>query len=208
MKKDKRDMILDAAEELMGVMPDSDITVEHIAKKAGIGKGSVYYYFHSKDEIIDEVVVRSYKKALREYFRDIDERQTALEKIKRLFDSMIKKEFHNNQQNLLIALNIQDNITLRNKMKMAAIETVAPVLAELLDQGIAEGTIKTDMPEESAEMIVATISFLFDTSVFPERDQKLHNKLRLLAKVLETCLRAESGSFDFLFSRRDNYTNN
>lgn len=201
-------MILDAAEELMGVMPDSDITVEHIAKKAGIGKGSVYYYFHSKDEIIDEVVVRSYKKALREYFRDIDERQTAIEKIKRLFDSMIKKEFHNNQQNLLIALNIRDNITLRNKMKMAAIETVAPVLAELLDQGIAEGTIKTDMPEESAEMIVATISFLFDTSVFPERDQKLHNKLRLLAKVLETCLRAESGSFDFLFSRRDNYTNN
>ncbi|MCI5903644.1 MAG: TetR/AcrR family transcriptional regulator [Oscillospiraceae bacterium] len=208
MKKDKRDMILDAAEELMGVMPDSDITVEHIAKKAGIGKGSVYYYFHSKDEIIDEVVVRSYKKALREYFRDIDERQTAIEKIKRLFDSMIKKEFHNNQQNLLIALNIRDNITLRNKMKMAAIETVAPVLAELLDQGIAEGTIKTDMPEESAEMIVATISFLFDTSVFPERDQKLHNKLRLLARVLETCLRAESGSFDFLFSRRDNYTNN
>lgn len=208
MKKDKRDMILDAAEELMGVMPDSDITVEHIAKKAGIGKGSVYYYFHSKDEIIDEVVVRSYKKALREYFRDIDERQTAIEKIKRLFDSMIKKEFHNNQQNLLIALNIRDNITLRNKMKMAAIETVAPVLAELLDQGIAEGTIKTDMPEESAEMIVATISFLFDTSVFPERDQKLHNKLRLLAKVLETCLRAEPGSFDFLFSRRDNYTNN
>lgn len=201
-------MILDAAEELMGVMPDSDITVEHIAKKAGIGKGSVYYYFHSKDEIIDEVVVRSYKKALREYFRDIDERQTAIEKIKRLFDSMIKKEFHNNQQNLLIALNIRDNITLRNKMKMAAIETVAPVLAELLDQGIAEGTIKTDMPEESAEMIVATISFLFDTSVFPERDQKLHNKLRLLARVLETCLRAESGSFDFLFSRRDNYTNN
>ena len=145
---------------------------------------------------------------IRDRHRDIDERQTALEKIKRLFDSMIKKEFHNNQQNLLIALNIQDNITLRNKMKMAAIETVAPVLAELLDQGIAEGTIKTDMPEESAEMIVATISFLFDTSVFPERDQKLHNKLRLLARVLETCLRAEPGSFDFLFSRRDNYTNN
>lgn len=201
MKKDKRDTILDAAEELMGIMPGSDITVEHIAKKAGIGKGSVYYYFHSKDEIIDEVVIRSYKNALREYFRDIDERQTALEKIKRLFESMIKREFHNNQQNLLVALNIPDNAVLHNKMKLAAIEVVAPVLAELLDQGVAEGTINTDMPEESAEMIVSAISYLFDTTVFPERDKKLHNKLRILARVLETCLRTEQGSFDFLFSR-------
>ena len=57
MKKDKYDIILDATRELMCSKGSvSDITVDMIAKRAGIGKGSIYYYFGSKDEIIDAVI--------------------------------------------------------------------------------------------------------------------------------------------------------
>ena len=94
MKSDKSSLILDAAEQLMCVMPDKDITVNHIAKKAGIGKGSIYYYYESKDDILHAVIERNYKKALREYFADINSDLPALEKIKMLFNSIIKKEFH------------------------------------------------------------------------------------------------------------------
>lgn len=199
MKKDKRDLILDSAEELMSVMPDNDITINHIAKKAGIGKGSIYYYFQSKEEILDEVIVRSYKKALCEYFSDMNEQLSALEKIKCLFESIIKKQFNDNQENMIIALHLHESPALHNKMKLTAIDVISPVLTELLYQGIKEGTINTDAPEESAEMIVAVISFFFDTSVFPSDDKKMHNKLKILSKVLETCLQTEKGSFDFLF---------
>ena len=199
MKKDKKDLILDSTEKLMSVMPDSEITINMIAKNAGIGKGSVYYYFQSKDEILDAVIERCYKRALHEYFSDINVHSTAIEKIRCLFQSIIKKEFHDNQQNLMLTLHLHDDLMLHHKMKLVALEEVSPVLTDLLYQGIEEGTIITDTPEESAEMIVAVITFLFYTSVFPPDDKKYYNKLRIFAKVLETCLQTEPGSFDFLF---------
>ena len=56
-KENKYELILDSARELMCKESSSaDITVDMIAKNAGIGKGSIYYYFKSKDEIIDEVI--------------------------------------------------------------------------------------------------------------------------------------------------------
>lgn len=199
MKKDKKDLILDTTEKLMSVMPDTEITINMIAKNAGIGKGSVYYYFQSKDEILDAVIERCYKRALHEYFSDINVHSTAIEKIRCLFQSIIKKEFHDNQQNLMLTLHLHDDLMLHHKMKLVALEEVSPVLTDLLYQGIEEGTIITDTPEESAEMIVAVITFLFDTSLFPPDDKKYYNKLRIFAKVLETCLQTEPGSFDFLF---------
>ena len=47
----KRDLILDAFRELLENEDIQHISVNEIAKKAGIGKGSIYYYFSSKDEI-------------------------------------------------------------------------------------------------------------------------------------------------------------
>lgn len=199
MKPDKKELILNAAEELMSVMPDSDISIQLIAAKAGIGKGSIYYYFCSKEEILDSVISRCYKKALHEYFCEINSCETTLEKIKKLFECMIQKEFHDKQQNFIISLHLRDDLMLHHKMKIVGMEEVAPVLTELLIQGNEEGSLHTDTPEESAEMIVAVITFLFDRSVFPWDNKKTAKKLKLFADVLETCLHTEKGSFDFLY---------
>ena len=201
MKSDKSSLILDAAEQLMCVMPDKDITVNHIAKKAGIGKGSIYYYYESKDDILHAVIERNYKKALREYFADINSDLPALEKIKMLFNSIIKKEFHDKQKNMIIALHLHEDAELHNKLKVSAISEVSPVLAELLREGIAEGTIHTDAPDECAEMIVAVITFLFDRSLFPENPDAMNKKMKILADVLETCLKTPKGGFEFFYNQ-------
>ena len=55
----KRERILDAMQELMRTASAQAISVSDIAQKAGIGKGSIYYYFPSKNNIIDAVIERS-----------------------------------------------------------------------------------------------------------------------------------------------------
>lgn len=60
----KRERILDAMQELMHTAQAQAITVSDIAVKAGIGKGSIYYYFSSKNDIIDGVIERSYSRVL------------------------------------------------------------------------------------------------------------------------------------------------
>ena len=55
----KRERILDAMQELMRTASAQAISVSDIAQKAGIGKGSIYYYFPSKNNNIDAVIERS-----------------------------------------------------------------------------------------------------------------------------------------------------
>ena len=60
----KYERILDALQELLDNKGIQMISVSEIAQKAGIGKGSIYYYFSSKDAILDALVERNYEKPL------------------------------------------------------------------------------------------------------------------------------------------------
>lgn len=203
MKEKKIDVILNSAEELMCSMeaPNKDMTVDMIAKNAGIGKGSIYYYFDSKEKIIDAVIERSYSSAIKEYFTSTEKCKTTYEKLRQLFVSMIKKEFLDNSHNLIVALHVQDDIVLHYKLMMTAIKTVSPILTQILEDGVKDGSIHTETPQESAEMIVAMLTFLLNRSFFPSDDVSMYRKLKLYAKVLETCLETEKGSFSFLFTK-------
>ena len=50
-KQLKYDKILDALQKLLETKELSNISVSEIAQTAEIGKGSIYYYFSSKDAI-------------------------------------------------------------------------------------------------------------------------------------------------------------
>jgi len=203
MEKNKKERIIDAAQQLMYQMPDKEITVSMIAAKAGIGKGSIYYYFESKENIIDAVISHSYKKVLHDFFENLQMESSALEKIKLLFRSIVKEEIYDQQKNFILTLHLQEDMRLHNQMKMVAIQEIAPVLTALLQQGCAEGSIETETPKESAEIIVAVLTIFLDNTVFPE-DGNMQKKLKIFANVLDTCLHATPGSFDFLWDSEIN----
>ena len=60
----KYNQILDALQELLANQELQSISVSEIAHTAGIGKGSIYYYFPSKDAILQALVERNYEKPL------------------------------------------------------------------------------------------------------------------------------------------------
>ena len=60
----KYDKILDALQSLLVTKELSTISVSEIAQTAGIGKGSIYYYFPSKDAILDALIRRNYEQPL------------------------------------------------------------------------------------------------------------------------------------------------
>lgn len=202
MRETKKDIILNAAEELMYKTNQSknEITVDMIARKAGIGKGSIYYYFKSKDEIIDAVIERCYSAAINKYFSVINKTSNTFDKLNILMCSILKEEFLDNSKNVIMALHLQEDIILHYKMMTIAMKTISPILSRILIDGTKDGYVSTDSPLESAEMIIAMLTILLNTCVYKENDESLHKKMELFAEVLETCLRAETGSFSFLYS--------
>ena len=191
----KKEHILDAAEALMCGIPDKDISVEMIAGKAGIAKGSIYYYFDSKDDIVNAVIERSYATAISEYFADSNDASDPLSKIKSLFRSVLRQEFCDKRKNIIVYFHVQENPVLRMKMMMTAVRTISPILAKLLAEGVQQGCIRADFPEEGSEMIIAMLTFLLDRSFFPSDSEGIYRKLKLYANVLETCMQAEAAEF-------------
>ena len=56
--------ILDALQTLLEQKDIQSISVSEIARAADMGKGSLYYYFPSKEAILEALVERDYEKPL------------------------------------------------------------------------------------------------------------------------------------------------
>lgn len=197
MKTDKKEIILNATEKLLVNVSDNDLSMSMIAKEAGIAKGGIYYHFKSKEEVLYAVIKRAYSKAIREYLENMNSSLAAIDKLRTLFHSLLKKEFRDEKKNLLIALHINENPLLHNYLKLVAIEEISPILEKILIQGKDEGIIDLKVtPSETSEMIIAVLSFLLDGNIF--NTEKSDNKLTLFSKVLDLCLGAEPGTFSFI----------
>ena len=61
----KYEKILDALQHLLEERTIQNISVSDIAKEADMGKGSIYYYFPSKEAILDALIQRNYEKPLK-----------------------------------------------------------------------------------------------------------------------------------------------
>src|SRR5215211_5170253 len=67
-REDIRDLILDAADRLLARYGYRKMTMDDLAREVGIGKGTLYLYFKSKEEIalshIDDIVERLKEKLI------------------------------------------------------------------------------------------------------------------------------------------------
>ncbi len=199
MKKEKYDIIIGAARELMcSKCSVADITVDMIAKQAGIGKGSIYYYFSSKDEIIDAVIDQCYTFAIGDFIDEIKTRENSLEKLKLLFQSILGSELKDKSRNVIRYLHLQNDIVTNYKLMMTSIKVISPIVTELLVEGTEKGELHADFPEESSRMIVAMLTFLLDNYFFPDSAENRLRNLKLYSQILDTCLKTKPGSFDFL----------
>ena len=108
MKTGKYDIILEAAKKLMCSKGSvADITVDMIAKQAGIAKGGIYYYFSSKDEIIDAVIDQCYTAAIQDFIAEIKSHKNSIEKLKLLFQSILSSELAYKSRNVIRELHLQ-----------------------------------------------------------------------------------------------------
>lgn len=56
----KRGRILAAAERLFATRPFHKVTMEEVARRAGVGKGTIYRYFRTKEDVFFEAILAGY----------------------------------------------------------------------------------------------------------------------------------------------------
>ena len=197
----KYERILDALQELLENHKLQSISVSEIAETAGIGKGSIYYYFPSKDAILEALVERSYEKPLqtakalagRTEISPFIRMAMIFEACRNSSSEFIKSENNKNS-------GTQEKSFLHQKYINHIITELKPVLAEIIRQGIKTGQICFSDPDALAEIVLIVLTVKMDNTLIPSSKEDIENTISALVSLLEKGTDNPPGSLNFLIS--------
>lgn len=198
----KYNQILDALQHLLENKDMQTISVREIAQTAGIGKGSIYYYFSSKEEILEALIKRNYEKPL-DTAKKLAE-QTDISPFTRM--AMIFQACRNSSSEFLRHdadsrnTNAQERVLLHQKYLNYLVTELKPVLTLIIEQGIQTGDIHFDHPAALAEIVLIILAVKFDNSLIPSNPEETEETIRGLISLLEKGTENPSGSLNFLIS--------
>ena len=197
----KYDKILDALQELLENKKLQTISVSEIAQTAGIGKGSIYYYFPSKDAILEALVERSYEKPLKTA-KNLSE-QKDISPFTRM--AMIFQACRNSSSEFLKSKNsagagAQEKAFLPQKYMNHLITELKPVLAEIIRQGIEAGMIHFDRPEVLSEIVLIVLTVKMDNTLIPSTKEEIEETIAGLISLLENGTGNPPGTLNFLIT--------
>jgi AcrR family transcriptional regulator len=194
---DKKGIILDALRELFKEGKAGTASVSDIAKKAGIAKGLMYYYFRSKEEVMDALVLREYEDII-VVCNEIVEKSSgnAIDKL-----ALLVKSYRGSYVDASLDeyLHMPQNAAIHQKSLAQILSSLSKVVTRIVEQGIEEGTFMCAYPGGYAEIIMSVFTFLLDPGIFPWNEKEYLFRLRALADMSEKWLGAPEGSFCFLY---------
>lgn len=200
----KREKILNSLQELLKKQDIQNISVSDIAKNAGIGKGSIYYYFPSKDAIVDALIERNYKIPLETATEMV--KQTNLspyQRMAKIFEACQKssKEFlqhrrplHNNE----LSQTAQEQAYIHQKYLKYLIAELKPSLTEIIKQEIDEGLIQFNYPEQLAEIVLIVLTVKLDNTLAPASTEEIERCIGALVLLIEKGTGTPPGVLDYL----------
>ncbi len=197
---EKYNRILDAFQELLDKKNIQTISVSEIAQTAGIGKGSIYYYFPSKDAILEALVERNYEKPL-ETAKQLAA-QTEISPFTRM--AMIfqacrnSREEFQKQDSTGRAESAQAETFLHHQYLKHLISELKPTLTQIIQQGIDNGEIHFDYPAALAEIVLIVLSIKLDNTLVPSTPEEIGETIRGLIALLEKGTENPVGSLNFL----------
>lgn len=193
----RRTEILEAAGELFRQQGYVHTTVNAIILKAGVAKGTFYYYFKSKEEILEAFVQGMVDRLAAAYQTLADDpKQTALEKLRQMLRGHSRIAQH--EQEWMDSLHRPENRELHERLNVAIVQKIAPVFAQVIEQGNKESVFDVAAPLETIQFLLAGSQFLLESNIFGwDREEQLARS-RAMQTIIERALGAEPGAFAFL----------
>ncbi|MGD0750042.1 MAG: TetR/AcrR family transcriptional regulator [Anaerolineales bacterium] len=201
----KRNEILNVAQRLVYTTGFEQMSVQDILDELKISKGAFYHYFDSKLALLDGLVDRMMDEAEHVLQPIVDARDLpAIEKLQSYFAvgsrwKVARKSF---MLDLMRVWYTDSNALVRQKQETAAMKRIAPMLAKIVRQGIAEGVFTNSYPDQIGSMIWGLAEGIVDNvarlllSEEPPADalQRLEAIIGAYSEAMERILGAPAGS--------------
>lgn len=195
----KHELILDTLQQLLEDRNLDTISVSEIAQTAGIGKGSIYYYFPSKEAILEALVQRNYEKPLQTAAVLSEKRDIPpFTRMAMIFQACRSASSEYVKSDGKAGKGAQEKAFLHQTYINHIITEMKPVLAEIIRQGMESGEIHFSQPEELAEIVLIVLTVKMDNTLIPSSREEIECVIEALVSLLEKGTENPPGSLDFL----------
>lgn len=190
--QERKNEILDVAERLFCSKGYDNTSTNDILNEIGIARGTLYYHFKSKEDILDAMIERLTNQIVAKAATiALDDSIPVLERLTRTILSlnvdnelgeMIMEQVHRPQ-----------NALLHQKLENRLLGQVNKLITTIAEDGIRQGIMHTDYPAETVEMIMTYSYIAFDSMNEYTKEEKQRKVMGFIYNT-ERMLGMENGA--------------
>lgn len=184
----RREEILDAAEKLFAAKGFDNTSTGDILDAVGIARGTLYYHFKSKEDILDGVIQRITDRLIKDAGEIV--RKKELPVLERLTKAILSLNVDSRiGYEIMEQVHRPQNALMHQKMQTTLLSGINPILTELVEEGIEQGICHTRYPESVVEMTILYANTAFDelniAGLSPEeRERKISGFIYNLERLM------------------------
>jgi AcrR family transcriptional regulator len=156
----KREAFIDAAMGLMQSKGYEQMSIQDVLDAAGASRGAFYHYFDSKQALLEAIVDRIADQALAGLAPVVDDAELpAVAKLERFFGGIA--QYKTDRKALMLEFikvwKSDDMAAVRDNLRRTMIEKIAPILARIVSQGVAEEVFSVEGAADTASILMAML---------------------------------------------------
>ena len=179
-------LILEAATRLFMEKGYEHTSIQDIINHlGGLSKGAIYHHFKSKDDILVAVTNKMTEES-NKMLADIRDRTdlTGKEKLRTIFKESVNRTDMDDL--FTVAPDLGNNPRLLFSIFRDTVENVAPeYILPIIEQGISDGSIETDYPEQLAELILLAANVWMNPMIFDSTEEESHRKFMVFSQMMQ-----------------------
>ncbi len=191
--EERKNEILDAADMLFTQKGFDGTSTNDILEAVGIARGTLYYHFKSKEDIMDSLINR-YSTGLLTKAKEIagDKSIPVYERIVQTV--MALNMNHDSGKEIIEHIHKPQNALMHFKAQKAILNGLTPILTEIIKEGIEQGLCTTPYPYEAIEMLVVYTNTVFDGNMIDLTDEDRVQRVKAFVFHTERLLGVERGT--------------
>ncbi|MBC3804300.1 TetR family transcriptional regulator [Acetobacterium fimetarium] len=188
----RRREILDVAQELFITKGYDQTSVNDILKIVDIAKGTFYYYFASKEEVLEAIILDIVEEGARRAERIVKDQSIPL--LNRIMMAIMAQapEFEGSDE-IKEELHKVENAKLERLYLKTMLKRMTPVLQEPVRECLEQGIVHTEYPTECIETILLLGHMMFDCDTFEWKMEAYPEKIQAFLCHAERMLGTKEG---------------
>ncbi|HLY64832.1 MAG TPA: helix-turn-helix domain-containing protein [Chloroflexota bacterium] len=158
VKQERELEILQAAREVFAERGFAKASIDDIAERVGIGKGTVYLHFASKEDILVAAMRLAFQTLVDKCRKQALAQPTTVGKLQAALRVLVDHRYAN--ERLVRAISTELPHFLAEKQRVTAISDLRELLTELVVQGQVEGAFNPQLDPQLAALSLLSLVFV------------------------------------------------